>query len=77
MKHPRQLGFGFDAIQEEHETAHLPSSMDDGVSLYRTMLVKNHEAMLAGDEKGARARLDGGYRRDARNCTDVGTEWGI
>jgi hypothetical protein len=55
MKRPQQLGFGFDAIQEQQETAHLPSAMDDGVHLYRAMLVKNHEAMLAGDEKGAAA----------------------
>jgi hypothetical protein len=51
--HPEQLGFGFEEIQEQKETAHLPSEMNDGVTLYRTMLEKNHQAMLAGDEKAA------------------------
>jgi hypothetical protein len=41
MKHPQQLGFGFDAIQEQQETAHLPSSMVEGVSLYRGMLARS------------------------------------
>jgi hypothetical protein len=64
VKHPEQLGFGFDAIQEQQETDHLPSSMVEGVSLYRGMLEKNHQAMLAGDEKTAMA-----MRKDANRLT--------
>jgi hypothetical protein len=31
MAHPEQLGFGFEHIQEEKETAHLPSGIEDGI----------------------------------------------
>jgi hypothetical protein len=51
MTHPEQLGFGFDKFQEERETAHLPSAIDEGVTHYRALLAQNHQAMLAGDEK--------------------------
>ena len=55
MKHPQQLGFGFDAIQEQQETAHLPSEIKQGIEHYRGMLEKHNVAMLAGDENGAAA----------------------
>ena len=44
-----QLGFGFDAMAEEQETAHLPSGVDEGIAAYRAMLEKNDAAMRAGD----------------------------
>ena len=52
---PQQLGFGFDEIEEQRETAHLPSSMDEGITHYRALLEKNNEAMLAGDVARAMA----------------------
>lgn len=52
---PEQLGFGFDEIQEQQETAHLPSSMVEGIAAYRALLEKNHQAMLDGDEKAVMA----------------------
>jgi hypothetical protein len=55
MKHPQQLGVGFDAIQEQQETAHLPSEIKQGIEHYRGMLEKHNVAMLAGDENGAAA----------------------
>ena len=55
MTQPQQLGFGFDKIREEQETAHLPSEIEQGIAHYRGMLEKHHAAMLAGDEKGAAA----------------------
>ena len=53
MTQPQQLGFGFDKIREEQETAHLPSEIEQGIAHYRGMLEKHNAAMLAGDEKGA------------------------
>jgi hypothetical protein len=50
---PEQLGFGFDKIREEQETAHLPSDIEQGIAHYRGMLEQHNAAMLAGDEKGA------------------------
>jgi hypothetical protein len=50
MAHPEQMGFGFEQIQEEKETAHLPSERDAGITAYREMLVKHNRAMLESDE---------------------------
>jgi hypothetical protein len=55
MTQPQQLGFGFDKIREEQETAHLPSEMEQGITHYRSMLEKHNAAMLAGDERSAAA----------------------
>jgi hypothetical protein len=55
MKNSGQLGFGFEQIEEEKETAHLPSDMEAGIAAYRAMLENNNQAMLAGDEKAAMA----------------------
>jgi hypothetical protein len=52
---PQQLGFGFDEIEEQKETAHLPSAVGEGTAHYRTLLEQHHQAMLAGDEKTALA----------------------
>jgi hypothetical protein len=48
-----QLGFGFEQMAEEKETAHLPGEMEQGIAHYRGMLEQHNAAMLAGDEKGA------------------------
>lgn len=53
MTQPQQLGFGFDQILEEQETAHLPSEIEQGIAHYRGMLEKHNTAMLTGDEKTA------------------------
>jgi hypothetical protein len=45
------MGFGFEAMAEERETAHLPAQMDAGIDAYRAMLEEHNRAMLAGDEK--------------------------
>ena len=59
---PHQLGFGFDDILEQEETAALPSTMDDGIAHYRSLLEKHHEAMFAGDEATAMAIREEGNR---------------
>ena len=51
MKNPEQMGFGFEAMAEEQETAHLPSEMEAGIAAYRAMLEQHNRAMLDGDEK--------------------------
>lgn len=53
MTQPEQLGFAFDKIREEQETAHLPNEIEQGIAHYRGMLEKHNTAMLAGDEKTA------------------------
>jgi len=50
-----QLGFGFEAMLDEQESAHLPAAVGEGIEAYRQMLEKNHQAMLAADEKTAMA----------------------
>jgi hypothetical protein len=51
MTHPEQLGFGFEQIEEEKETAHLPSNIEERIAAYRQMLEQHNQAMVAGDEK--------------------------
>jgi hypothetical protein len=51
MANPAQMGFGFEAMAEEQETAHLRSEMEAGITAYRAMLEQHNQAMLAGDEK--------------------------
>jgi hypothetical protein len=53
MTQPQQLGFGFDAMEEEKQTAHLASDVDAGIVQYRGMLEKHNAAMLACDEKAS------------------------
>src|ERR1035438_5525071 len=53
MTHPQQLGFGFDEMLREQEAAHLPSTMEESIAVYRAMVEKHHAAMVAGDEAGA------------------------
>ena len=49
MKEPQQLGFGFDEILREQETAHLPSTIEEAIPYYRKLIERHNEAMLAGD----------------------------
>ena len=51
----QQLGFGFDQMAEELETAHLPSEIAAGIEAYRKMIEDHDRAMRAGDEKSAMA----------------------
>ena len=44
-----QLGFGFDEMLHEQETAHLPGTMEEGIPYFRKLIERHHEAMLAGD----------------------------
>jgi hypothetical protein len=59
---PQQLGFGFDDILEEKETASLPSTMDAGIAHYRALLEKHHSAMLVADKATALAIREKGNR---------------
>jgi hypothetical protein len=49
MTGSEQLGFGFDEMLREQETAHLPSTMEEAIPFYRTLIERHHAAMLAGD----------------------------
>jgi hypothetical protein len=49
MIQPQQLGFGFDEMLHEQETAHLPGTTEEAIPYYRKMLERHHEAMLSGD----------------------------
>jgi hypothetical protein len=42
MTQPQQLGFGFDAILHERETAHLPGAMEKAIPYYRTLIERHH-----------------------------------
>lgn len=55
MTQPQQLGFGFDEMLEAERTAHVPSSMEEAVPYYRTLIEKHHAAMMAGDKDAAMA----------------------
>jgi hypothetical protein len=56
----------------EQQTAHLPGTLREGIAYYRDLLKRHHAALLAGDEKGAKAlqaeacllalKLNGGER---------------
>jgi hypothetical protein len=49
MTHPQQLGFGFDEMLHEQQTAHLPGTMEEAIPYYRKLLERHNAAMLAGD----------------------------
>jgi hypothetical protein len=53
MTQPQQLGFGFDAMLHEQETAHLPGTMEEAIPYYRNLIERHHAAMLAGDVPAA------------------------
>ena len=65
-----QLGFGFladmerDREQKEFDAryGHLPSTMPEGIALYRQMIDRHHEMMMAGDVDGTMA-----LRKSARD----------
>lgn len=44
-----QLGFGFDEMLREQETAHLPGTMEEAIPYYRKLIERHNEAMLAAD----------------------------
>jgi hypothetical protein len=46
---PEQMGFGFDDMLREQETAHIPATMDEAIPFYRKLIDRHHEAMLSGD----------------------------
>jgi hypothetical protein len=72
MTHPEPLGFGFDKLQEERETALLPSAIDEGIAHYRALLAQNHLAMLAGDEKAVmQVRKQANRLAVKLNCGDL------
>ena len=52
MKQTQQLGFGFDDMLKEQETA--PSPRPDGDPFYPRLIERHHEALLAGDIEKAR-----------------------
>jgi hypothetical protein len=49
-----QLEFGFDQMAEEQRTAHLPSTMEEGVPYFRGLIERYNSALLAGDAETAR-----------------------
>jgi hypothetical protein len=49
MTQPQQLGFGFDEILREQETAHLPGTMEEAIPYYRKLIEKHHHAMMTVD----------------------------
>jgi hypothetical protein len=55
MTQSQQLGFGFDEMLHEQETAHLPSTMEEAIPYYRKLIEKHHAAMMAGDKDAAMA----------------------
>ena len=55
MTGSEQLGFGFDEMLREQETAHLPATMEEAIPYYRKLIERHHEAMLAGDVPTAMA----------------------
>ena len=50
MTHPQQFGFGFDQMYEEQRTAHLPSTLEQAIPVYRDLIDRHNAAMLVGDE---------------------------
>ena len=46
-----QFGFGFDQMFEEQRTAHLPSTLEEAIPVYRDLIDRHNAAMLVGDEK--------------------------
>jgi hypothetical protein len=44
-----QLGFGFDEILRDQETAHLPGTMKEAIPYYRALIGRHHAAMMTGD----------------------------
>lgn len=50
-----QLGFGFDAMLDEQESAHLPADMAEAIPVYRKLIEDHDRAMVAADEKAAMA----------------------
>lgn len=81
MTQPQQLGFGFDEILREQETAHLPGTMEEAIPYYRKLIEKHHAAMISGDSAGAMkireeakelaSKLNGGTRMGIKGGPDA------
>jgi hypothetical protein len=77
MTHPQQLGFGFDEMLREQETAHLPGMMEDAIPYYRKIIEKHHAAMMAGDKDAAMAvRTEADELAYKLNGNDIGIKGG-
>jgi hypothetical protein len=75
MTQPQQLGFGFDDMLKEQETAHLPGTMEEAIPFYRKLIERHHEAMLAGDEAAAMKLREEAHELAAK--VNGGTSFGI
>ncbi len=77
MTNPQQLGFGFDDMLHEQETAHLPGTIEEAIPYYRKLIERHNEAMLAGDvEKTMAIREDAGELAYKVNGGDAGIKAG-
>src|SRR5579862_3357948 len=77
MTNPRQLGFRFDDMLREQETAHLPATMEEAIPYYRKLIERHNEAMLAGDvEKTMAIREEAGELAYKVNGGDAGIKGG-
>jgi hypothetical protein len=77
MTHPQQLGFGFDEMLHEEETAHLPSTMEEAVPFYRKLIERHNAAMMAGDKDAAMAvRAEADDLAYKLNGNDIGIKGG-
>lgn len=75
MKHSQQLGFGFEEMLHEQETAHLPGTMEEAIPHYRKLIEKHHAAMMAGDKEAAMAvraeANDLAYKRNGNDACGI------
>jgi hypothetical protein len=51
----QQLGFGFEQMEEEKRTAHIPSIIEEAIPFYKQLIEKHHAAMLAADVSAVQA----------------------
>ena len=49
MTQPTQYGFGFEQMAEQERTAHLPSTLEEAIPVYRDLIEKYNAAMLVRD----------------------------
>ena len=71
--HDPQFGFGFDQMLEEQSAAHLPSEIEQGITVYRRMIERHHAAMMSGDHDAAMAiRKEANRPAKMLNGGDVG-----
>jgi hypothetical protein len=58
MTASEQLGFGFDEMLREQETAHLPGAIEEAIPFYRKLIERHNEAMIAADAVGGKKICD-------------------